>query len=104
MASGRKLRLGCLKAGHDYAVQKVCRKHDLIAATPPSVSDRIECVVRQQNCFPRIIGQSRSKAVNGRIITADQSIKTCVFRLGRRLSSLIRSLRLSAECTAAWDG
>ena len=36
----------CLKTGHDYGVQKDCRKHDLIAATPPSLSDRIECVVR----------------------------------------------------------
>ena len=36
----------CLKTGHDYGVQKDCRKHDLIEATPPSVSDRIECVVR----------------------------------------------------------
>ena len=35
----------CLKTGHDYGVQKDCRKHDLIEATPPSVSDRIECVV-----------------------------------------------------------
>jgi hypothetical protein len=36
----------CLKTGHDYGVQKDCRKHDLIAETPPSLSDRIECVVR----------------------------------------------------------
>ena len=36
----------CLKTGHDYGVQKDCRKHDLIEATPPSLSDRIECVVR----------------------------------------------------------
>ena len=36
----------CLKTGHDYGVQKDCRKHDLIGATPPSLADRIECVVR----------------------------------------------------------
>ena len=36
----------CLKTGHDYGVQKDCRKHDLIDATPRSLSDRIECVVR----------------------------------------------------------
>ena len=36
----------CLKTGHDYGVQKDRRKHDFIEATPPSVSDRIECVVR----------------------------------------------------------
>jgi hypothetical protein len=36
----------CLKTGHDYGVQKDCCKHDLIQATSPSVSDRIECVVR----------------------------------------------------------
>jgi hypothetical protein len=36
----------CLKTGHDYGVQKDCHKHDLIAETPPSLSDRIECVVR----------------------------------------------------------
>ena len=36
----------CLKTGHDYGVQKDCRKHDLIAVTPPSLSDPMECVVR----------------------------------------------------------
>ena len=36
----------CLKTGHDYGVQKDCRKHDLIAETPSSLSDRIECFVR----------------------------------------------------------
>ena len=36
----------CLKTGYDYGVQKDCRKHDLIGATPPSLANRIECVVR----------------------------------------------------------
>ena len=36
----------CLKTGHDYGVQKDCRKHDLIGATPPSLADRIECLLR----------------------------------------------------------
>jgi hypothetical protein len=36
----------CLKTGHDYGIQKDCRNHDLIAETPPLLSDRIECVVR----------------------------------------------------------
>src|SRR5512132_2549585 len=52
----------------------------------------------------RIVSDLQNQAVNQAIITSDQSIKTCVFRFGRRLSFLIRTLRLSAQYTAAPAG
>jgi hypothetical protein len=71
---------------------------------PELLSGAIECVVYQQNCFPRIIGQSRSEAVNGGIITSDQSIKTCASCFHRGLSFLIPFLQLAVQHIAAPAG
>jgi hypothetical protein len=55
----------------------------LMATVLELVSRIPECVVRKDQCFLRVIGQSRSKAVDGRIIMSEQTIKARAFRSHR---------------------
>jgi hypothetical protein len=72
--------------------------------TPQQLTSGVECVVRYQNCLAWIVGQSRSQAVNGGIITSDQSAKMRAGRSGVRFSVLIRLSPLAAQRIGAPTG